>query len=66
MENNYYSFPVKYELSRRKVVFSDSCVMCGKYEEIVEPLFFLLSKFGLLQCVVLEWILSKLNQKGCD
>ena len=41
------------------------CVMCGKYEETMEPLFFS-SKFDLLQCVVLEWIPSKPNQKGCD
>ena len=40
--------------------------MCGEYEQIVDHLFSLVQleeQFGLLQCVVLEWILINPNQR---
>ena len=56
------------ELIRRKVFVSDSCLMCGEYEQIVDHLFSpvqLEEQFGLLQCVVLEWILINPNKREC-
>ena len=57
------------KLIRIKVFVSDSCLMYGEYEQIVDHLFSLVQleeQFGLLQCVVLEWILINPNQRECD
>ena len=57
------------KLIKIEVFVSDSCLMCGEYEQIVDHLFSLVQleeQFGLLQCVVLEWILINPNQRECD